>query len=109
MKANIIAIRTIANDTLITIFMPVRSLNIVLKITKLIAKEIANIMIAKIRLRKNKLIIPITKKTFEMSAMSLIIFGLIVAHSFLTNSYMSILCINQIVPYLSQFEFMYDH
>lgn len=71
----IITITTIANDRLIIIFIPVRSRNKTLKITKLIARETANIEIANINCIIIKKIIPKTINTLETIAINLIIFG----------------------------------
>lgn len=57
---------TIAKDKLITIFIPVRSRNMTLNITKLIAKDTANMQIAKTNCIIIKNIIPNTIKTLEI-------------------------------------------
>ncbi len=83
-----IAITTIKNDTLIAIFIPVRSLNMTLNITKLIAKDTAKKAIASMSLSIIKNTIPITNKTLEVIAMAFNILGLIRLHSLnLTFSY----------------------
>ena len=61
-----IAITTIKNDTLIAIFIPVRSLNMTLNITKLIAKDTAKKAIASMSLSIIKNTIPITNKTLKL-------------------------------------------
>lgn len=57
------------------IFIPVRSRNKTLKITKLIAKETANIEIANTSCIITKKMIPSTINTFEIIVIILIIFG----------------------------------
>lgn len=70
----IITIKTIANDMLMTIFMPVRSLNNTLKITKLIASDTANIEMASTICIITKKIIPKIMNTLEITVIILIAF-----------------------------------
>ncbi|BGE81740.1 hypothetical protein SPETJ133_06950 [Staphylococcus petrasii] len=68
-------ITTIAKDKLITIFIPVRSRNMTLNMTKLIAKDTANIEIAKTNCIIIKKIIPNTMKRLEIIVIILSAFG----------------------------------
>ncbi len=68
-------ITTIAKDKLITIFIPVRSRNMTLNMTKLIAKDTANIEIAKTNCIIIKKIIPKTMKRLEIIVIILSAFG----------------------------------
>lgn len=74
---------TIKNDTLIAIFIPVRSLNMTLNMTRLIAKDTAKNAIASISFSIIRNTIPITNKTLEVIAMDFKILGLIRLHSFI--------------------------
>ena len=74
---------TIKNDTLIAIFIPVRSLNMTLNMTRLIAKDTAKNAIASISFSIIRSTIPITNKTLEVIAMAFKILGLIRLHSFI--------------------------
>ena len=68
---------TIAKDIFIIIFIAVRSLNIELNITKLIANDTANMVIAIKKFIITKNIIPNTKQILEHIAITFIIFTLI--------------------------------
>lgn len=81
---------TIKNETLIAIFIPVLSLNIILKMTKLIDNDTAKKVIAKISFNITKNTIPITNRTLDAMAKTFNIRGLICVHpllylTFITN------------------------
>lgn len=68
------------NEPLIAHFKPLRSLSKTLNSTKLIVKEMANILIANINCMINKQISPATKQRFDAIIIRLIIFDSISLH-----------------------------
>ena len=94
-NATIIAINTIANEILMTTFIPVRCLKKTLNITKLIANETTNIVMAITRFFMTSKMMPMTRKILEIIDSTFIICGLIGLPSHFYIDY-----ITQIVPYL---------
>ena len=78
-----IANRTTRKEILITNFIPVLSLNIILKMTKLIDNDTAKNVIASISFIIIKNTIPITNKTLDEIAITFNICGLICLHPLL--------------------------